>query len=49
MFEYLHNKNIIYRDLKPENIMIDLTDRDRKYFIKESKTNTKKPLSMKYL
>ena len=23
MFEYLHNKNIIYRDLKPENILID--------------------------
>lgn len=22
MFEYLHNKNIIYRDLKPENILI---------------------------
>ena len=23
IFEYLHNKNIIYRDLKPENILID--------------------------
>ena len=23
MFEYMHNKNIIYRDLKPENILID--------------------------
>lgn len=23
MFEYLHNRNIIYRDLKPENILID--------------------------
>ena len=23
MFEYLHDKNIIYRDLKPENILID--------------------------
>lgn len=23
MFEYLHNKNIVYRDLKPENILID--------------------------
>ena len=22
MFEYLHNKNIVYRDLKPENILI---------------------------
>ena len=22
MFEYLHEKNIIYRDLKPENILI---------------------------
>ena len=22
MFEYLHNKSIIYRDLKPENILI---------------------------
>jgi serine/threonine protein kinase len=22
IFEYLHNKNIIYRDLKPENILI---------------------------
>ena len=23
IFDYLHNKNIIYRDLKPENILID--------------------------
>ena len=22
IFEYLHEKNIIYRDLKPENILI---------------------------